>query len=200
MMALPGVGFEIDPDLLRIAQEEVEKNPGMSQGRMRKRALGLLHSGSKTPLSEAGKSWSLEFLKSPIALLPSTPTSSSSILDELVSPRQVGAVEFEINELVPPRSGDTDPGALQARGKGRRIVQETDLVMKSVGYRSIGLPGLPFDEKKGIVLNDGGRVISENGETVRSLLLLLANTVLILCGTRYRDCTPLAGSLEVQTV
>lgn len=175
MMALPGVGFEIDPELLRVAQEDVEKNPGMAQARMRKRALGLLHSGSKTPLAGADKSWSLEFLKSPTALLPSTPTSSSSILDELISPRQVGAVEFEINELVAPRLGDMDPGALQARGTGRRIVQETDLVMKSVGYRSIGLPSLPFDKKKGIVLNDGGRVVSEKGETARSLLLPSAN-------------------------
>ena len=33
------------------------------------------------------------------------------------------------------------------------------LVFRSVGYRGIGLPGVPFDEKRGTIRNEGGRVV-----------------------------------------
>src|SRR3954468_3540023 len=32
------------------------------------------------------------------------------------------------------------------------------LVLRSIGYRGDPLPGVPFDEKRGVILNDGGRV------------------------------------------
>src|SRR3954470_11087105 len=32
------------------------------------------------------------------------------------------------------------------------------LVLRSIGYRGKALPGVPFDEKRGVILNDGGRV------------------------------------------
>jgi ferredoxin--NADP+ reductase len=33
------------------------------------------------------------------------------------------------------------------------------LVFRSVGYRGVAIPGLPFDERAGVVPNDGGRVL-----------------------------------------
>jgi ferredoxin--NADP+ reductase len=36
---------------------------------------------------------------------------------------------------------------------------ETGLVFRSVGYRGVALPGVPFDEKKGTISNDAGRVL-----------------------------------------
>ena len=33
------------------------------------------------------------------------------------------------------------------------------LVFRSVGYRGVGLPDVPFDEKRGTILNEGGRVV-----------------------------------------
>jgi adrenodoxin-NADP+ reductase len=155
MMALEDVSFETDQGLLRGAQEMVEMDPGMNQARMRKRALGLLESGSKDRKEGATKSWSLEFLQSPIRIVPTT-----------VDGTQVGSIEFELNQLVA-----SEGGAARAVGTGRKVVRKTDMVMKSVGYRSVGLAGLPFDERKGIMRNIDGRVVSEDGETVRSLLL-----------------------------
>ena len=32
------------------------------------------------------------------------------------------------------------------------------LVFRSVGYRGVALPGVPFDERGGVIPNDGGRV------------------------------------------
>ena len=33
------------------------------------------------------------------------------------------------------------------------------IVFRSVGYRGVPLPGLPFDEERGTIPNDGGRVL-----------------------------------------
>ena len=35
---------------------------------------------------------------------------------------------------------------------------ECELVFRAIGYRGLPLPGLPFDDARGIVPNDGGRV------------------------------------------
>lgn len=175
MMALPGVGFEMDADLLREAQEEVEKHPAMAQGRMRKRALGLLKTGSAAKGSAVEKSWKFDFLKSPTKLLSSEVDlfegivgSQSPSLPSSLLPAKVSGIEFELNELVAPSSYSGDPTTMQARSTGRKATRKTDLVMKSVGYRSIGIPGVPFDERKGVISNEGGRVTSREGSRVRS--------------------------------
>ncbi|GAA5892595.1 hypothetical protein JCM6882_005655 [Rhodosporidiobolus microsporus] len=160
LMNLPGVGFEMDPALLEAAVTEIEQNPKMEAGRARKRAMGLLKGGSKTPLASADKSWAFEFLKSPLELLPSPS-----------SPSTVGAVRYGLNELAPPSTPTTviDPNLLQARATGQTVEVKTDAVFKSVGYRSVGIPGLPFDEKRGVVRNVEGRVVDEYGERVDGL-------------------------------
>lgn len=158
LMNLPKVAFETDQTLLGEAVREVESNPKMEGARARKRAMGLLKSGSKTPFSEADKSWSFQFLRSPLELLPSSS-----------APETVGAVSYALNQLLPPSEGTTvsDPNLLSARATGEKVEQKTDAVFKSVGYRSVGIPGLPFDERRGVVRNVEGRVTDEYGETVR---------------------------------
>jgi ferredoxin--NADP+ reductase len=37
------------------------------------------------------------------------------------------------------------------------------LVIRSIGYRGRPLPGVPFDERRGLIRNDGGRVCEEDG-------------------------------------
>ena len=44
-------------------------------------------------------------------------------------------------------------------GTGQLEVLPADLVVRSVGYRGIPLPGLPVDERSGTVANDAGRVL-----------------------------------------
>lgn len=188
MMNLPGVGFEMDRSLLTEATQQVEANPDMDMARMRKRALGLLDKGSKTKMSAADKSWTLDFLRSPTALLPGDGSGGSDDpttgADLLSPPQRVGAVSYDINELVPPsHSTSTDPSRLQARATGQTETRATDFVLKSVGYRSIGLPGLPFDSKRGIMRNIDGRVANEDG-SVASLFVLFRRAVVALLLTR----------------
>jgi ferredoxin--NADP+ reductase len=65
----------------------------------------------------------------------------------------VAAVEFVQNELAPAADG-----SLRAQPTGRRERIPADLVFRAIGYRGIPLPGVPFDERQGVISNDGGRV------------------------------------------
>jgi NADPH-dependent glutamate synthase beta subunit-like oxidoreductase len=49
----------------------------------------------------------------------------------------------------------------RAMGTGDLDVLPADLVVRSVGYRGIPLPGLPVDERTGTVPNDAGRVLRD---------------------------------------
>lgn len=60
-----------------------------------------------------------------------------------------------------------DSGRLQARATDAIDTIETGLVLRSIGYRGVPLDGVPFDERRGIIPNEGGRVIDpETGEPV----------------------------------
>ncbi|NEA56011.1 FAD-dependent oxidoreductase [Streptomyces sp. SID13666] len=47
------------------------------------------------------------------------------------------------------------------RGTGQSEEIEAQLVLRSVGYQGVPLPGLPFDERHAVVPNDGGRVLRD---------------------------------------
>ncbi len=67
---------------------------------------------------------------------------------------RVEALVVERNELV----ADAD-GTLRARPTGARERLETGLVFRAVGYVGKPLPGVPFDDRRATVLNEGGRVL-----------------------------------------
>ncbi|SEL48979.1 4Fe-4S binding protein [Streptacidiphilus jiangxiensis] len=46
-----------------------------------------------------------------------------------------------------------------ADGEGGGSVIATGLVVRSIGYRGVPVPGLPFDETSGTIPHDGGRVV-----------------------------------------
>ena len=50
-------------------------------------------------------------------------------------------------------------GSINAEPTGEFEELEAGLVFRSVGYRGVGLPDVPFDERKGVIPNDKGRVI-----------------------------------------
>ena len=84
------------------------------------------------------------------------------VLRFLASPVEIlgeGKVEKMIigrNELV-----DVN-GTLRAKDTGERDEIECGLVLRSVGYTGIPIEGVPFDEKRGTILNDGGRVLDSH--------------------------------------
>lgn len=54
--------------------------------------------------------------------------------------------------------GDDHVTGLRVRGEGGDEVLETSLVLRSIGYRGVPVPGLPFDDAAGVVPNEDGRV------------------------------------------
>ena len=68
----------------------------------------------------------------------------------------VEAIEVVRNELV--LDGD---GQIKAVPSDEREVIRCGLVLRSVGYRGVALPGVPFDERRGVIPNEGGRVTGQ---------------------------------------
>jgi ferredoxin--NADP+ reductase len=56
-----------------------------------------------------------------------------------------------------------DSGAIRPRDSGERETIEAGLVLRSIGYKGIALEGIPFDERRGVIPNEGGRVFDPEG-------------------------------------
>jgi ferredoxin--NADP+ reductase len=72
---------------------------------------------------------------------------------------RVAAVRLQSNELRPNAAG-TDVSAV---GVERYEELPVDLVFRSVGYKGVPLPGVPFDAKAGVIPNVSGRVVVSPG-------------------------------------
>ncbi|WP_280215174.1 FAD-dependent oxidoreductase [Nocardia cyriacigeorgica] len=82
---------------------------------------------------------------------------------EILGPDQVSGIEVVRNELVT----DTD-GKVRAVATDQTERLDAGLVLTSVGYRGVPLPGLPFDERAGVIPNLDGRVLDQPGGSVLS--------------------------------
>jgi ferredoxin--NADP+ reductase len=90
------------------------------------------------------------------------------VLRFLVSPIEIqgdGRVERVVvgrNEL-----HRDEGGAIRPRDTGERETIEAGLVLRSIGYKGVPTEGIPFDERRGVIPNEGGRVVDpESGEQV----------------------------------
>lgn len=75
---------------------------------------------------------------------------------ELKGDGKVERVVIGRNELV------EESGTLRPRDTSEREELECGLVLRSVGYRGIPIEGVPFDERRGLILNEGGRVLDSH--------------------------------------
>jgi ferredoxin--NADP+ reductase len=57
----------------------------------------------------------------------------------------------------------SDAGALNAQATDEFEDLDVGLVFRSVGYRGVALPGVPFHERWGVILNEKGRVLNPDG-------------------------------------
>jgi ferredoxin--NADP+ reductase len=63
-----------------------------------------------------------------------------------------------------------DSGAIRPRDTGERETIECGMVLRSIGYKGVPVTGAPFDERNGVIPNEGGRVKDpESGEQVPGL-------------------------------
>ncbi|MGB7588434.1 MAG: FAD-dependent oxidoreductase [Solirubrobacterales bacterium] len=75
---------------------------------------------------------------------------------EIQGDGKVGKIVIGRNELA------EEGGTLRAKDTGEREDLECGLILRSVGYKGIPIEGVPFDEKRGLILNEGGRVLDSH--------------------------------------
>ena len=68
------------------------------------------------------------------------------------------AVRIENNAIVA-----RDDGSLVARGTGTFDELPAQLVFRSIGYTGQPIDDIPFDERRGLIRNEGGRVTDPDG-------------------------------------
>ncbi len=83
---------------------------------------------------------------------------------ELVDDGQgaVSGVVLQRNELVAD-----ERGMLRAQTTGQTETLSAGLVLRAIGYRGRPLPGVPFDESRAVIANEGGRVVDPDGTRCR---------------------------------
>ncbi|BBE23772.1 pyridine nucleotide-disulfide oxidoreductase [Arthrobacter sp. MN05-02] len=88
----------------------------------------------------------LHFLHSPV-----------EVYDAPETPGKVAGIKFERTEL----TGDGN-----VRGTGEFLDYPVQAVYRAIGYFGSELPEVGFDDKRGVIPNEGGRVIDEDGQPV----------------------------------
>jgi ferredoxin--NADP+ reductase len=126
---------EVEPDeLTRAALER-------SADRATAKKIEILQGYARQQPAGKPKRLVLRFLVSPVELIG----------DEAGG---VKAMRLVRNTLVA-----TPTGTLQAKATGETEELPVGLVFRSVGYRGVPLPGVPFNESWGVIFNDKGRVL-----------------------------------------
>ena len=98
-----------------------------------------------TPSTGASRRLHLHFLHAPV---------------EVYGDGRVEGIRFE-------RTEHTGDGGV--RGTGQIVDYPVQAVYRAVGYHGSALPGVPFDPARGVVPNDGGRVLDAAAEPIAGL-------------------------------
>ncbi|KAG0003303.1 hypothetical protein BGZ65_001838 [Modicella reniformis] len=143
----------MDKDLLA---RELE-HAGNTLDRPRKRLMGLLEKGIKESKPNQPKSWTLLFLRSPLGFQGEGEQAAANGKRALIS------VELGFNRL------EGELGHRKAVTTGETETLKCGLAFRSIGYKSVGIDGVPFNERKGIVPNINGKVIDADQNIVPGL-------------------------------
>src|SRR3989449_4539589 len=115
----------------------------------------------------------------------------------LASPVAIhGAHRVESVELVRNRL-EEQGGRLVAVPTGEHETLDCGLVFRSVGYRGVGLPELPFDERRGTIRNQRGRVVDADGNHVAATYCAgwIKRGPTGIIGTNKKDATETVAQL-----
>ncbi|KAF9354668.1 NADPH-adrenodoxin reductase [Mortierella sp. AD094] len=151
MLQLPDTTFHMDKDLLASEMERA----GKTLDRPRKRLMGLLEKGIKESKPDQPKSWSLLFLRSPLGF--------QSQGDQDDDSEHLKAIELGINRL------EGENNNRKAVATGEKETLDCGLAFRSIGYKSVGIKDVPFDERKGIVPNMDGKVVDADQKFIPGL-------------------------------
>jgi ferredoxin--NADP+ reductase len=128
---------EEDCDLDPLSAESIEGEGHLTA----RKNVEILRDYSATPPAGRERRIVLRFLVSPV---------------EILGDGKVEGIRIVRNEL-----HQEEDGSLRPRPTEQTEEIPCGLVFRSIGYRGVPLPGLPFDERKGVIPNDGGRVLQD---------------------------------------
>ncbi|MBO0594240.1 FAD-dependent oxidoreductase [Nesterenkonia sp. E16_7] len=103
--------------------------------------------------AEASRKLHLHFLLQPVKILEGTDASGQGT-------GAVAGIRFERMEL---------DGTGNVRGTGEFQDFDVQAVYRAVGYLGSAIPGLPFDERRGVLVNEAGRVTEQDGAHVNGI-------------------------------
>jgi ferredoxin--NADP+ reductase len=142
LAALQGVDVVVDPaDLQGISDEDAA-----AVGKTCKQNITVLRDYASREPRPGHRRLVFRFFTSPI---------------EIKGDGKVERIVLGRNELV-----TDDSGRVVAKDTGAREELPVQLVVRSVGYRGVPTPGLPFDERSGTIPNTNGRVEGSRNEYV----------------------------------
>jgi ferredoxin/flavodoxin---NADP+ reductase len=146
---LPGADVVARPDEVELdplSKAEVERSG--DRGTLKK--VDILRDYARRAPSGKPRILSVRFLVSPVSL-------AGGESGEVIGLRLVR------NELQA-----TAAGTLQARATDQFEELPVGLVFRSVGYRGVPIPGVPFHDSWGVILNDKGRVLDPESREPRA--------------------------------
>ncbi len=138
---------ELDDCDVQISETDLQLNPESQEelddpkNNKARKNMAILEAFSNRPKQNKRKTIVIHFFKSPT---------------EIKGDNTVTGLTLETNKL------QGEAGQQKARGTGQTSPLPCQLIFRSVGYRGIPMPGLPFDDKKGILPNENGRLINED--------------------------------------
>ena len=138
LMRLPGVDLVVDE--VPTADDMLDP-PGWSV----QRKLDVLRDCASSPPARRRKRIVLRFLTSPTAL--------------------TGTDRVESVLVVRNRLEHGADRRVRVRPTDERSAIPTGLVLRAIGYFGQSVPGLPFDEERGVIPNNGGRVLAGDQPT-----------------------------------
>ncbi len=142
---LAGADIAVVPEEVKLgplSQAELEK----SGDKETKRKVEILGGFIDQPPAGKPRTLTLRFLVSPVEIFGN-------------QRGQVKGMRLVRNELYL-----SDDGSLRPRSTNQFEDLDVDMVFRSVGYRGVPLAGLPFDERRGVVPNEEGRVIDPQSQ------------------------------------
>lgn len=150
------IGEMADADVI-VRRDEVQLDPlsraqvDAAGDRMLRKKVEILQGYAERAPGGKGRKLHVRFLVSPLELLGD-------------DRGRVRAMRLGRNRLV-----GSSGGGIAAEATGEVDEVPVGLVFRSVGYRGVAIPGVPFDERKGVIPNQHGRVLDGVGAAVPGL-------------------------------
>jgi ferredoxin--NADP+ reductase len=137
--ALEGVDVVVDPADLEL---DPDSEASLEDNKVARKNVQILRDFAALEPGGMDRRIVLRFCASPVEFLEEN--------------GRVSGVRVERNRLVREPNG-----YMRSEGTGEFETIDTNLVLRSVGYRGVPLPGVPFDESRAIIRNSAGRVLDD---------------------------------------